>query len=73
MSEFVWGTRKAESVGRGRERSACRVPLTLMRAVHASRFPAGRSRYRDRTRWPICAGPEGPARKRPSAALARRG
>ncbi|MGB8294462.1 MAG: hypothetical protein WCG85_03470 [Polyangia bacterium] len=28
---FVWGARPAESVGRGRERSACRGPLTLPR------------------------------------------
>ena len=39
MSVFVWGTREAESVWRGRERSACRVPLTNTRVAHAGRSP----------------------------------
>ena len=36
---FVGGTREAESVWRGRERSACRGPLTLTQAAHANRLP----------------------------------
>jgi hypothetical protein len=45
VSVFVWGTRDAEGVGRGRERSASREPLTraATATAHAGRHPSGRA------------------------------
>jgi hypothetical protein len=61
VSEFVRGARQAEGVERGRERSGCRGPRVAHAHASRPRWPraAGRSRYRSRARWPICAGPEG--------------
>jgi len=39
VSEFVGGSREAESVWGGEGRSACRGPRTLTQAAHASRGP----------------------------------
>jgi hypothetical protein len=39
VSVFVGGAREAEGAERGRERSACRGPLTHTRPAYATRFP----------------------------------
>jgi len=52
------GTGEAESVWRGRERSACRVPLTNTRVAHAGRSPLVAHATATAHAGRVCAGPE---------------
>ena len=53
VSEFVWGTREAEGVGRGRERSVGRGPSMLTQAAHASRDTLGAHATAHASRAPL--------------------